>query len=237
MKVSHVKKYVSVFILALLLGSQIASNSAHADDDPNQSIADSFRDEKQQGEKNEETEETELDSESPAADRTDGAAVGTSVTDYIRVVFALVFVIGLLYGLLRFVNRKNRLYDKTRLMKNMGGLSLGQHKSIQLVVIGESYYLIGVGDDIRLLKEINDPDEVKVLVEFYEGKDMEPPTATGMLNRLLTKLTGKQTTKQAGQADEPLEFSHLFQSRLDELKEERKRQIDRLTEKESDRNE
>ena len=54
-------------------------------------------------------------------------------------------------------------------MKNMGGISLGQHKSIQLVVIGESYYLIGVGDDIRLLKEITDPDEIDKLVEFYEG--------------------------------------------------------------------
>ena len=48
-------------------------------------------------------------------------------------------------------------------MKNMGGISLGQHKSIQLVVIGESYYLIGVGDDIRLLKEITDPDEIDKL--------------------------------------------------------------------------
>ena len=83
--------------------------------------------------------------------------------DYIKTLFALVFVIGLLFGLLKFVNRKNRLYDKNRLMKNMGGISLGQHKSIQLVVIGESYYLIGVGDDIRLLKEITDPDEIDKL--------------------------------------------------------------------------
>ena len=45
-------------------------------------------------------------------------------------------------------------------MKNMGGISLGQHKSIQLVVIGETYYLIGVGDDISLLKEITDPEEI-----------------------------------------------------------------------------
>ena len=54
--------------------------------------------------------------------------------------------------LLKFVNRKNRMYQQNRLMKNMGGISLGQHKSIQLVVIGESYYLIGVGDDITSIK-------------------------------------------------------------------------------------
>ena len=59
---------------------------------------------------------------------------------------------------------------KIDFMKNMGGISLGQHKSIQLVVIGESYYLIGVGDDIRLLKEITDPAEIDKLIEFYEER-------------------------------------------------------------------
>ena len=83
---------------------------------------------------------------------------------------AFVFVVGLLFGLLKVINRKNRLYDKSRFMKNMGGISLGQHKSIQLVVIGESYYIIGVGDDIRLLKEITDPEEIDTLVEFYKGE-------------------------------------------------------------------
>ena len=77
---------------------------------------------------------------------------------------------------------KIKLYDKNRLMKNMGGISLGQHKSIQLVVIGESYYLIGVGDDIRLLKEITDPEEIDKLVEFYEEDSTE--STHGMLRSI-----------------------------------------------------
>jgi flagellar protein FliO/FliZ len=232
MKLVGIKKYLVIFLLLLLLGSQLPSESAYAVDDPNMSVKDSFKDKEKQ---DEEHEEIELDNESPAAGRSDGAAVGPSVTDYIRVVFALLFVIGLLYGLLKLINRKNRLYDKTRLMKNMGGLSLGQHKSIQLVVIGESYYLIGVGDDIRLLKEITDPEEIIALQAFYEGENSEATTATGMLNRILMKMPGKSSTRQA--EDEPAAFSHLFQSKLNELKEERKRQISKLTEKERDRNE
>lgn len=200
-----------------------------AEDDPNKSVSDSFKDEVKQDE------QIEFDSESPAAGRSDGAAVGPSATDYIRVVFALLFVIGLLYGLLKFVNRKNRLHDKTRLMKNLGGLSLGQHKSIQLVAIGQAYYLIGVGDDIRLLKEITDPEEIKALHEFYEGESIDSVTENGLLNRILMKISGKQSSRQID--DEPTAFSHLFQSKLDEMKEERKRQISKLTEKESDRNE
>ena len=106
------------------------------------------------------------------------------------------FVLGLLFGLLKFVNRKNKLYDKSRFMKNMGGISLGQHKSIQLVVIGESYYLIGVGDDIRLLKEITDPEEIETIVEFYEGESTEIATALGCSIDYLLKMTGKSKRDQ-----------------------------------------
>lgn len=144
--------------------------------------------------------------------------------------FALLFVVGLLFGLLKLVNRKNRLYDKNRFMKNMGGISLGQHKSIQLVTIGESYYLIGVGDDIRLLKEITEPEEIDKLVQFYEGDNGE--MATGMLNRVLMKMTGQLKKGQTHQTKESADFGELFKSRLDEMKEERNRQIGRLTEKE-----
>ena len=235
MKLAYVQKVFLIVLFLTLLGSQLPLMSVHAEDESDKSVAD-FLDEDKVGDV--EKKEIELDKEPSAADReTDGAAVGPSAGDYIRVVIAFVFVIGLLFGLLKFINRKNKLYDKTRLMKNMGGISLGQHKSIQLVVIGETYYIIGVGDDIRLLKEITDPEEIKTLVEFYEGESTETATATGMLNRLLLKMTGKQAADQAGQAEEQTEFSQLFQSRLDEIKEERKRQVNRLTEKERDRNE
>ena len=80
------------------------------------------------------------------------SAVGLTAWDYIKTLFALVFVVGFLFALLKFINRKNRMYDKNRFMKNMGGFSLGQHKSVQLVVIGKPYYLIGVGEDIQSIE-------------------------------------------------------------------------------------
>ena len=62
----------------------------------------------------------------PAADRSqDGAAVGLSWWDYAKTLLALLFVVGLLLALLKFINRKNRMFDQHRLMKNVGGLSLG----------------------------------------------------------------------------------------------------------------
>lgn len=163
-------------------------------------------------------------------DNTDKAPVSTSAWDYVKTLLALVFVIGLLFALLKFVNRKNRLYDKNRLMKNMGGISLGQHKSVQLVVVGESYYLIGVGEDIRLLKEITDKDEIEKLIEFY-GED-HVDTGMGWLDRLLAMK--KQPKKENNQTTD---FSNVFNTRLDEMKEERQRHIRQLTEKERDKDE
>jgi len=181
--------------------------------------------------------DTDADTLTPPAEdlTTDKADVGSSAGDYIKTLFALVFVLGILFGLLKFVNRKNRLYDKNRLMKNMGGISLGQHKSIQLVVIGESYYLIGVGDDIRLLKEITDPDEIDKLVEFYSSESTE--VASGMLNRILAKVAGKSKNDSNVKTEDSPSFSTVFQSRLEEMKEERKRHISRLIDKERNHDE
>ncbi|WP_438317629.1 flagellar biosynthetic protein FliO [Sporosarcina sp. FA9] len=233
MKLSIMKKYVQiVLILLLLLG--IAPNSTVSADGNNLFLSDCLDD------KNDCEDDAKKESENkvdvPATDSTSKPAnLGSSVGDYIKALFALVFVIGLLYALLKFINRRNRLYDKTRLMKNMGGISLGQHKSIQLVVIGETYYLIGVGDDIRLLKEVTDADEIEKLTEFYQ--DDATPLASGVLEKLLNKLSGKESKKQTESSDEPTEFSTIFNTRLDEMKVERKRQLSRLTEKGRNRDE
>ncbi|MBO0585772.1 flagellar biosynthetic protein FliO [Sporosarcina sp. E16_8] len=235
MRSTIVQKYLSAFILIIFLGTQLPYAFVHADTiaDPNKPVSDLFN-------KDSETDvstDTDKDTLPPLAEdlTTDKKDVGSSAGDYIKTLFALVFVLGILFGLLKFVNRKNRLYDKNRFMKNMGGISLGQHKSIQLVVIGESYYLIGVGDDIRLLKEITDLDEIDKLVEFYAGDSTE--VASGMLNRILAKVAGKSKSHSNVKTEESPDFSTVFQSRLEEMKEERKRHISRLTEKERNRDE
>jgi flagellar protein FliO/FliZ len=235
MKSTIVQKYLTVLILIIYLVSPLPYTSVHADTeaDPNKPVSDLFN-------KDPETDtstDTDEDTLTPPAEdlAKDKKEVGSSAGDYIKTLFALVFVLGLLFGLLKFVNRKNRLYDKNRLMKNMGGISLGQHKSIQLVVIGESYYLIGVGDDIRLLKEITDPDEIDKLVEFYAGDSAE--VASGMLNRILAKVVDKSKRDSSVKTEESPDFSTVYQSTLEEMKEERKRHISRLTEKERNRDE
>ncbi|WP_342509483.1 flagellar biosynthetic protein FliO [Sporosarcina sp. FSL K6-2383] len=239
MIVATAQKYLTAFLLAILLVPQLFIMPVQAQDDPNKSVSDYWDTDKESNPDNESDADKinlDIDANEPIADPvSEGESVGSSAGDYIKVMAALLFIVGLLYGLLKLVNRKNRLYDKNRFMKNMGGISLGQHKSIQLIIIGDSYYLVGVGDDIRLLKEITDPAEIDKLVEFYTGDDMELPV--GMLSRLLGKLPGVSTKDSTTQTKGSTDFGDLFKTKLDEVKEERKRHMSRLTEKERNEDE
>lgn len=49
-------------------------------------------------------------------------------------------------------------------MENLGGISLGQNKSVQVIRVGEKVYLLGVGENVELLKEISDQNLIDELI-------------------------------------------------------------------------
>ncbi|WP_252503595.1 flagellar biosynthetic protein FliO [Sporosarcina sp. Marseille-Q4943] len=223
-------KHSFFFLLAIsLLG--VTPVETYADADSNDSVSDWYGTDEDGGQDITEV----IDKDEPAADRSqDGAAVGLSWWDYTKTLLALLFVVGLLFALLKFINRKNRMFDQHRLMKNVGGLSLGQQKSIQLVVIGDSYYLIGVGDEVRLLKEITDPEEIRALESYFDEDEYQSPT--GLVSKLLTMIP-QNKGDATDDRDQPADFKKMFTSKLDELKAERKKHLNRLAEKESRKDE
>lgn len=230
MKVLVLQKYLSVFLLAIFLICLLPVVTS-ADDTSDKSVTDWYETEKDSGKDI----SNKVVEDKPAADRLqEGADVGLSWWDYVKTLLALLFVIGLLFALLKFINRKNRMFDQHRLMTNVGGLSLGQQKSIQLVVIGQSYYLIGVGDEVRLLKEITDPVEIEALQSYLDEDELQ--SSSSFVNTLMTMLPlGKR--EAADESDQPADFKKMFTSRLDELKAERKKHLNRLAEKENRKDE
>ena len=228
MKLSVNLKYSLPVLLAVFLFGVFPMEIYADNDGSNKSVIDWI----EPGNDSDSTDTNVIEEDKPAADRSqDGAAVGLSWWDYVKTIFALLFVVGLLFALLKFINRKNRMFDQHRLMKNIGGLSLGQHKSIQLVVIGESYYLIGVGEEVRLLKEITDPEEIQNLESYFEDDELQSPP--GIVNKVLTMLPTKKGTASNDSDDQSSDFGKIFTTRLDELKAERKKHLNRLEEKES----
>ncbi len=164
----------------------------------------------------------------------DPSPVGLTAWDYIKTLLALAFVIALIYGMVKFINTRNRVTQHGKLMQNMGGLSLGQQKSIQLVKIGEQYFLIGVGEDVRLLKELSNPEEIAQLAAYYNEEDQV--LQQSLIMKLMNGFKARKTDSYQKQ-EEPDDFGKLFKHKLTEIENERKRQLNQLSEKERNRNE
>lgn len=93
------------------------------------------------------------------------------VWSLVKLVFILALMIGLLYIGVRFFSRRNRQINDLKMLENLGGIPVGQQKSVQLIRVGHAYYLLGVGENVELLKEIDDESmihELETLAETAE---------------------------------------------------------------------
>ncbi|WP_035426726.1 flagellar biosynthetic protein FliO [Sediminibacillus terrae] len=151
---------------------------------------------------------------------------------FIRLVLALGLVLALIYFLLKFLNRKNKMFQKVRALENIGGIALGPQKSLQIVRIGEKLFVIGVGDNVEMLSEITDEATKEDLMRTDGGgSDFNPVT-------FLTSVVGsKKKSAVDNEREEQQQFSSLFQTELDKLKQGRKRLIDRRQNKGEDSDE
>lgn len=178
----------------------------------------------------------DTDTEKEIKTSPDKSGVSLNAWDYIKMVFALLFVIFLLYGLLRFVNSRNRSFQHNQLIQNLGGAGVGQGKSIQLMQVGNTLYLVGIGEDITLLKEITDPEEIEKLTKIYEdklGNSKTVPYITELYNRLKENVSSKaKSNEKKGPS-----FNETFQKRLQEIKKDRSEVLEDWKTKEREKNE
>ncbi|WP_264987115.1 flagellar biosynthetic protein FliO [Lysinibacillus piscis] len=160
------------------------------------------------------------------------AAGAVSAWDYIKMVLALIFVVVLFYGLMKFLNKKNLNFQRNQLIQNLGGLSLGAQKSVQLLQVGDTLYLVGVGENVQLLCEINDATEVEKLLALYNDRQEFAATSPYILE-LLSKLK-KSNHQQAPTEEKQNSFGELFEEKISKIKQERSEEIERWKQKEND---
>ncbi|MCZ8532772.1 flagellar biosynthetic protein FliO [Psychrobacillus psychrodurans] len=222
--------FLSVLLL-LTFGTQL---DVKAELDSNKSIEEYYKDlnKDQNNEK-----ESEANIEETPETTVEPVSAGVSVTawDYIKMVFALLFVIALLYGLLRFVNSRNKTFQTNQLIHNLGGVGVGQGKSLQLMQVGNSIFLVGIGDDITLLKEITNPVEIENLTKIYEEK-VDIGKNIPYISELIGRLRDKGTSKTKTETKKP-SFDETFQKRLQEIQKDRSNVLKDWKTKERDNNE
>ncbi|KQU18550.1 hypothetical protein ASG65_07250 [Bacillus sp. Leaf13] len=150
--------------------------------------------------------------------------VGITIWEFLRMIFATIFVVGLLYIILKFINKKSKSYQKANSVENLGGTSLGANRSVQLVKVGVRILVVGVGENIQLLKEIDNPEEYEQLMKDYNEK-MDQMIQPG---EFATKLKNKWLKKREIETNS---FSSEFKNQLDQMSDSRKKLLNELERK------
>lgn len=212
----YVNRLLSILLVAVflfVLPSQGFANNKEGIDD---SVFNQINNPKEQ------TEMPEEGLETPSAGQEDvleHKPPSVSIFDFIKMMFALLFVLALLYGALKLINSKNKL-SNGRSVENIGGTNLGNNKTLQLVKVGNSILVVGVGDSINLLKEITDDEEREQLLQSYRDRTESVPLPADKISGWIGKFKEAKASKnQSG-------FSVLLQDQLGQLSKDRKKKMD-----------
>jgi flagellar protein FliO/FliZ len=212
--------FIITFAAALHMSGNI---QAYAEFDG--TVKDYWEQPEKQNEENTPAEEHEVTVSEPST--------GVSAMDYMKMIFALVFVIALIYFLLKFINQKSKSFQQSKLIHNLGGTTLGGNRSVQLVKVGERILILGVGEDIQLLKEIDGKEEKEDILHYYEEKSMGLQQQKDHLTQWLGNKTGLKPKK----TDDSQSFQNLLKSQIEDIRKGRKKMLNELTNREKDKDE
>ncbi|MCA1009246.1 flagellar biosynthetic protein FliO [Halobacillus halophilus] len=143
-------------------------------------------------------------------------AEGSLLWNIIKLVLVLLLVLALIYGLLKFFNSRNKVFNQNRTMENLGGMNLAPNRSIQAVRIGEQVFILGVGDSVEIITEISDPSTKSALIQRDKHHGMEKTFPFDKWLGKWRKDEGKERSTSTTQ------FQQLFEKQLKDMKEKRK---------------
>ncbi|MFD1177203.1 flagellar biosynthetic protein FliO [Paenibacillus puldeungensis] len=142
----------------------------------------------------------------------------------VTVIVVLGLILVLIVVLIRFLGKRNRLLTQSQSIRTLGAIGLGPNKSLQVVEIGGSIYLIGVGEDISLVDKISDSAEVALMVQAFEEERTEFAGFASVMSGLISRFKKEQPQEEEL---EGTAFHEVFQSQLKKMP-NRKRQMEEL---------
>ncbi len=140
-----------------------------------------------------------------------------------QVAFYLILIIGIFFLIVKVISQKNKTYLSARSVKSIGGVPLGQNKSVQVVEIGSHLFVLGVGNDVQLLGKIEDPEEIAYIKENIHARVTADFAKLGSLGKWVKSLRSKPDEEEELSAS----FQHVFQQKMQGVT-GRKKQIDDL---------
>jgi flagellar protein FliO/FliZ len=122
-----------------------------------------------------------------------------------QVMFFLILIIALFFVLIKFLAKKNQFSPFGRSIRSIGGVPLGTNKSIQIVEIGHSLFVVGVGENIQMLEKIDDPEEVAYVTELLTSAQSDQASFLSV-GKWIEKLRGSKR-----EIEEEVEITSSFQ--------------------------
>ncbi|RSL32845.1 flagellar biosynthetic protein FliO [Salibacterium salarium] len=217
------KSWFLLLLTTILLCAVLVPEISHAAVDENQTVNETFNG-TDDGDESSTEESNAEDQEEPTSESSDDAGSSgpemmedTNVFKMLfQLVLALAAVIAIMYFLLKFINKRTQSFQSQKTMQNLGGVPLGQNKSVQMIKIGDRLLIVGVGDSIRLLKEIEEESEIEDLLENDSTSD------TGWTKKGFSMFQGLFNKRKAEKKDSE-SFQHVLEDQLGEMKDTRKK--------------
>lgn len=103
-----------------------------------------------------------------------------SVVPYaLKFIGSFLLILLLLFIVLKYLSKKTRMYAGGGPFHALGGHSLGNNRSLQMVMMGDTLYLLGVGEDVNLIRTIPPGEEQRRLLESVAEKPIDTVTKWG----------------------------------------------------------
>lgn len=138
----------------------------------------------------------------------------------VKVIFFLGLIILLFFVLIKYIAKKNKGAMFGNSIRSLGGVPLGQNKSIQIVEVGHSLLIVGVGENIQLLDKINDADEVAYISELLHSSQ-DDRIGFGSLSKWISNLPGRKKDVEE-EVEITSSFQQVFQDRMQRVTERNK---------------
>lgn len=131
--------------------------------------------------------------------------------DIVKLILYLILVIVLIYVFFYFL-KKNKRLNSSSIFNTFGGMSMGQNKSVQVVEIGNKIYILGVGQEITLIKVLENKDDINAIKNISYG------TNTGS-KKMISKISNKYIKRNKN--NNLNIFEKELSEKMEQLKEKR----------------
>jgi flagellar protein FliO/FliZ len=97
----------------------------------------------------------------------------------LKFIGAFLLILLLLFFVLKYLSKKTKMHHGGGPFHALGGHSLGNNRSMQMLMIGDTLYILGVAENVNLIRAIPPGEEQRKLLEAMAEKPIDTVSKWG----------------------------------------------------------